>query len=311
MPTITIRPGTVATRNNEAAEDLRLANIDLLAGKDHSAIDKYNHILVSTSPGHPAAYMNRSIAYALLKRYDQAVRDAQHAVQSIDYATSDDGSDEKKYKKAPMSKSIRKRQVYTYLHMCDQARDAEEPWTKSPMCFPWRNIKTGLLRLDIVTRLVGPQKGLQEFEGGEIEGEELDGEGDGGKEDVDEDYFLDLRMKARYRLVLFLWKAGRGVLTAGWVSDLAKGCGARRKENIWDRKEFVKLDNAMLLQVETGAVDWAFDTEVEGMSCVGDGGNGGGSGADSVLADAEEEDEETISGGDEPMDLDYDDEMNE
>jgi len=199
----------------DSFEDLmNLANAHLAAQQPHHALQMYNKILISKSPGHPCAFLNRSLAYIALGFPELAVADAYRAAMAsygMRQANTISGD--------RMLKAVAK-----YTRSENLAKKGGEPWATEPTCYlapVWLGVPLGaiFLHIDQVRLETSTRQSV----------------------------CMGLELKAIYRMAYALWKCGGGALS----DALGLLCDANAVYKLTIEEEFsiLSLGNQIMLDI--------------------------------------------------------------
>jgi len=214
----------------DSTDDLmNRANAHLAARQPYHALQTYNKILISKSPGHPCAFLNRSLAHIALGYPELAVADAYRAAMAsyqMRQASTISGD--------RMLKTVAK-----YTRSENLAKKSGEPWATEPTCYlgpVWLGVPLGAIFL---------HPGQVRLE-------------TSSRQSV----CMVLELKAIYRMAYALWMCGGGALS----DALGLLCDAKGSCQLTPQDEFsiLSLGNQILLDISNattreGIVDSRLD----------------------------------------------------
>ena len=202
---------------------LARANSHLSEFRPKAALELYTQVLTKISPGHPCAFLNRSLCYLILGFPSLAVTDAYRALLAAYWA---------RHSKPPNAQA---RQLFLFGKFTQEADELEHAWIAEPSCY----VGLGLffwLSKDLASLAVEPKnrskkkKPIQSL----------------GKASVS--IANDAMMKAYYRLALALWNCGGGALKSALdVLDDAQSLEFCTPD---DMGQFKELGNRILRDIE-------------------------------------------------------------
>jgi hypothetical protein len=201
----------------------------LSAYRVRSALALYTKVLTELSPGHPCAFLNRSLCYLTLDYPNLAAIDAYRAILGATWAKS-------------KTKTPQTKQILTFGRFTQNTKSGQEyDWAVKPGwhvglgVFEWLRNDLSKLAIDPKERLKrvpsrGPDKAVN------IIGLSL------------VDSANDIILKGYYRLAFALWKCGGGALRS--ALDVLGDAQALPCCTYLDLKQFRELENAILLEIE-------------------------------------------------------------
>ena len=214
----------------DSTDDLmNRANAHLAARQPYQALQIYNKILTSKSPGHPCAFLNRSLAYIALGYPELAVADAYRAAMtSYGMRQANTLSGDR------MLKAVAK-----YTRSENLARKSGEPWATEPTSYlepVWLRVPLGaiFLHIDQVRLEVNSRQSV----------------------------CMVLELKAIYRMAYALWKCDGGARS----DALGLLCDAKAAYKLTSEEEFsiLSLGNQILSELNDDMAREAQDTQRQG-----------------------------------------------
>ncbi|KAK3044532.1 hypothetical protein LTS18_001011, partial [Coniosporium uncinatum] len=189
---------TVGT--HPASHILAQATNHLIAGRPSRAHEIYTEILASSSPGHPCAFLNRSLCYLLLDYPSLAVTDAYRALLAANCGKYEGVGN-------PYAKAL-----IGFAQTVREAQEAGQGWASDNTCLVGK--KDGLLGVELASVRICPRSKRKVLA-------ERSSQPSPSKKSTNTftkaaEYVSGLadetRMKAYYRLAFALWKCGGGAL---------------------------------------------------------------------------------------------------
>ncbi|OCK96759.1 uncharacterized protein K441DRAFT_675688 [Cenococcum geophilum 1.58] len=202
---------------------LARANSHLSEFRPKAALELYTQVLTKISPGHPCAFLNRSLCYLILGFPSLAVTDAYRALLAAYWA---------RHSKPPNAQA---RQLFLFGKFTQEADELEHAWITDPSCY----VGVGLffwLSKDLASLAVEPKNRSKKKKPIESLGKTL------------VSIANDAMMKAYYRLALALWKCGGGALKS--ALDVLDDAQSLRFCTPDDMEQFKELGNRILLDIE-------------------------------------------------------------
>ena len=200
----------------DSTDDLmHRANAHLSTRQPYQALPLYTKILSSSFPGHPCAFLNRSLAYLALDYPELAVADAYRAAMSS-YGM-------RKSSTLPGDRMLKA--VAKYTRSENLAKQSGEPWATEPTCYPgpaWLRVPLAAIFLDVdQIRLESSAR---------------------------QSVCMVLELKAIYRMAYALWQCGGGALS----DALGLLCDAKASYKLTSEEEFsiVSLGNEIMSEID-------------------------------------------------------------
>lgn len=200
---------------DETDNFLSKASTHLANGQPYQALQTYTKVLLEISPGHPCAFLNRSLAYIALDYPELAVADAYQAAM-ISYGMRPSNA---------IPGDRRLSTVARYKRAELRAKQNGEVWTKESKFY----VGQGWLRVPLAAIYLNVDKPR-------------------AGESVREAVCTALELKAIYRMAYALWKCGGGALpdALGLMSDAKAVYKLNSEEEIC----FLALGNQIMCEIE-------------------------------------------------------------
>ena len=216
---LTPRPGTSQTSSQENAYQVLIrANIALSQGAPYKAIESYTHVLYNLSPGHPCAFLNRSLAYVCVDLPELAATDAYRAAFAADQLRAHDTQQNARYQDITKYFRLEKLHVDRNSMWTTIARRLIKiPWAQTPLASIVINDVPQPNPTRVRPFLTDDRKGL----------------------------CSRLKMRAYYRLVVALTLCRGGAVSDafGTIDDLLARYSAKK---CWEMGYFTQLGNAIM-----------------------------------------------------------------
>ncbi|KAF2740505.1 hypothetical protein EJ04DRAFT_572326 [Polyplosphaeria fusca] len=218
----------LSNKNGTVTQAIAQANRSLAASRFQQALEGYTQILTTLSPGHPVAFLNRSLCYIVLDFPQLAAIDAYRALIAHNYILSMDPD------------RIDGQPLLFKLHQYTVEADPKvDTWKTDRDCcvasgtFRYLDVELASIRVRASPRLKYTKPGWKKPT---LEGNFFD------------HILWDIRLRASYRIAVSLWKCGGGALftAMSWLSETEElpFCGPK------DREQLMELHNHILLEIE-------------------------------------------------------------
>lgn len=240
---------SIARMTCASTEYIALANSFLSAFKPVAALEEYTKVLTNVAPGHPCAFLNRSLCYLLLDYPALAVVDAHRALYAAFWAnTGEVGNDLSRY-------------IVIFGRETEETLQCLGSWNRVPTCWPGYELNPALLHPKLRKQ---PGSGRVFSKHENLTGRDHEQswlfvdlaslairrrETNSKSRPVLEGWIHDIVLKAYYRLALALWMCGGGALR----SALDVLCEAREQPfcNGEDENHFLAMGNCILEEMES------------------------------------------------------------
>ncbi|OCL08289.1 hypothetical protein AOQ84DRAFT_407199 [Glonium stellatum] len=204
-------------------QNIARANSHLSEFKPKAALELYTQVLTKTSPGHPCAFLNRSLCYLVLGFPSLAVTDAYRALLAAHWARHAKPS------------NAQARQLFLFGKFTENADELEHAWIVEPSCYVGVGLFSWLSK-DLASLAVGPKNRSKKKKPITSLGKTL------------VSIAHDVMIKAYYRLALALWKCGGGALKS--ALDVLNDAQSLRFCTLEDIEQLKELGNRILRDIE-------------------------------------------------------------